>query len=121
MRARYLPPVVLNLIIINCIFFFCTFIFREKNFGFSMDNFFDLHYPGTTYFMPHQFITYGFMHADIFHLFFNMLAIIMFAPMIEIVWRPKRFLTFYILCILGSSVFTTGMYYFEIKQEQNRI
>src|SRR5690606_31442072 len=34
-------------------------------------------------FMPWQLLTYGFLHGDFMHLFFNMLALFMFGPPLE--------------------------------------
>jgi len=46
-----------------------------------------------------QLITYQFMHADIWHLLYNMFfGLWMFGMEVENVWGSKRFLTFYLLC-----------------------
>jgi membrane associated rhomboid family serine protease len=50
-------------------------------------------------FYPWQLITYQFMHADFWHLFFNMFfGLWMFGMEIEHMWGSKKFLFFYILC-----------------------
>lgn len=52
---------------------------------------------------PWQIITYSFLHADLFHLGFNMLAIWMFGTQIEHVWRSKRLaLTYFLAVITGG-------------------
>lgn len=43
------------------------------------------------------------MHADISHIFLNMLAVYMFGSILESLWGPKRFLNFYLLCGLGAA------------------
>jgi membrane associated rhomboid family serine protease len=43
-------------------------------------------------------ITYQFLHADLWHIFFNMLILFMFGPMLERLWGSRKFLTFYLVC-----------------------
>lgn len=50
-------------------------------------------------FLPWQLITYQFMHADFWHLFFNMFfGLWMFGMEIEHMWGARKFLFFYLLC-----------------------
>ena len=44
------------------------------------------------------------MHANLSHIFFNMFAVWMFAPVIENEWGAGRFLIYYIVCGLGAAV-----------------
>jgi membrane associated rhomboid family serine protease len=53
-------------------------------------------------FMPWQLLTYGFLHGDFGHLFFNGLALFMFGGPIEEVWGRKRFLTYFLICVAGA-------------------
>lgn len=55
-------------------------------------------------FMPWQLLTYGFLHGDFMHLFFNMLALFMFGPPLEAVWGERRFATYYLVGIVGAGV-----------------
>ncbi|VAW39611.1 Rhomboid family protein [hydrothermal vent metagenome] len=55
-------------------------------------------------FNPIQLITYAFLHADLWHLLFNGLAIWMFGSQIEDYWGEKRYLTFVIVCIVGAAI-----------------
>jgi membrane associated rhomboid family serine protease len=55
-------------------------------------------------FMPWQLVTYAFIHADINHIFFNMLALLMFGAPLEYTWGTKRFLQFYAVCVVGAGV-----------------
>ena len=57
-----------------------------------------------TEFLPWQLLTYGFMHGDITHLLFNMLALLMFGAPLEHTWGEKRFLTYFLVCIVGAAV-----------------
>ncbi|MDH4239903.1 MAG: rhomboid family intramembrane serine protease [Phycisphaerae bacterium] len=43
-------------------------------------------------------ITYQFLHANPWHIFFNMLVLYFFGPMLERHWGSKKFLTFYLIC-----------------------
>src|SRR5919201_1779509 len=42
-----------------------------------------------------QLVTYMFVHAGIFHILFNMLALWMFGAELERLWGPSYFLKFY--------------------------
>ncbi len=55
-------------------------------------------------FMPWQLITYGFLHGDFGHLFFNALALWMFGSQLEQVWGPRRYLTFFLVCVAGAGI-----------------
>ncbi len=56
----------------------------------------------TAGFLPWQLVTYGFMHGSPGHLFFNMLAVFMFGAQIEQVWGPKRYATYFFVCLVGA-------------------
>jgi membrane associated rhomboid family serine protease len=51
-----------------------------------------------------RWITFQFLHADIFHIFFNMLALYFFGPMLEQWWGRGRFLAFYLACGLAGAL-----------------
>jgi len=63
-----------------------------------------VHGGGTVGFQAWQLISYGFLHANFAHLFFNMFALWMFGRVIEQVWGGSRFLLYYTVCILGAAV-----------------
>lgn len=56
-------------------------------------------------FLPWQLLTYGFMHGNIGHLLFNMLALLMFGAPVEHTWGQRRFLSYYLVCVIGAAVF----------------
>jgi membrane associated rhomboid family serine protease len=113
-RPNNFPPVVKNLIIINVLVFVAQNMFQSnKNFDFN--NLFALHDVHSVYFKPYQLITHMFMHGSITHIFFNMFALWMFGRLLENVWGPKRFLTFYVLCGLGAAVLHLAVLYFEME------
>jgi membrane associated rhomboid family serine protease len=51
-----------------------------------------------------QFVTYLFLHADIWHLLFNMLSLWMFGSMLERDWGTRQFLKYYFLCGIGAGI-----------------
>jgi len=51
-----------------------------------------------------QLLTYGFLHGGFGHLFFNMFGLWMFGRILEQVWGQKRFLIYYLVCIVGAGV-----------------
>jgi membrane associated rhomboid family serine protease len=55
-------------------------------------------------FMPWQLVTYAFMHGNVGHLLFNMLALLMFGAPVEHLWGHRRFLTYYAVCVLGAAL-----------------
>ena len=64
-------------------------------------------------FEPWQLLTYGFLHGSFGHLFFNMLALYMFGAPLEMTWGEKRFLTYYLVCVVGAGLcqlLVTGMF-----------
>ena len=54
-------------------------------------------------FTPFQLITYGFLHGNFNHLFFNMFAVWMFGLPVERMWGSKRFTLYYFTCVLGAA------------------
>ena len=55
-------------------------------------------------FMPWQLLTYGFLHGSLGHLLFNMLALYMFGAPLELTWGPRRFLAYYLICVVGAGL-----------------
>lgn len=51
-----------------------------------------------------QLLTYGFMHGGLTHLFFNMFALFMFGSEIERLFGPKRYLIYYLVCVVGAAL-----------------
>jgi membrane associated rhomboid family serine protease len=68
-------------------------------------------------FAPWQIVTYGFLHGSLMHLLFNMFGLYMFGSDIEAVWGQRRFLTYYLVCIVTAAVaqltvtWMTGSFY----------
>lgn len=55
-------------------------------------------------FMPWQLLSYGFLHGDIMHIAFNMFMLWMFGRELELILGPKRFLTYYLTCVVGAGI-----------------
>lgn len=55
-------------------------------------------------FQPWQLLASGFMHGGVMHLAFNMLAIWMFGSALEERWGYRRFMTFFLICVVGSNL-----------------
>lgn len=118
-QLSQIPPVTKNLIIINAILLFATFIGQQS--GIDLTRMLGLYYPASDYFQPFQFVTHLFMHGGLAHLFFNMFALYMFGRVLESVWGPKRFLIFYFVTGLGAAALHTFVNYLEIAPMANAI
>jgi membrane associated rhomboid family serine protease len=55
-------------------------------------------------FMPWQLLTYAFLHANLAHVGFNMLALVMFGSPLEYTWGNRRYLTYYLVCVVGAAI-----------------
>jgi membrane associated rhomboid family serine protease len=55
-------------------------------------------------FYPWQLVTYGFLHGNFVHLIFNMFMLWMFGRELEIVMGSRRFLAYYMTCVVGAGV-----------------
>ena len=99
------PPAVLNLMIINLLFWIASQVFPSA-FGIDLTKTLGLHYWFSDKFNPIQLVTYMFMHDDsnISHLFCNMFGIWMFGRTLEQVWGAKKFLFFYFFTGIGAGV-----------------
>lgn len=98
-----LPLVTKNLLIINFLLFFFTFVLQKTS-GIELNNYLSLHYHTSPDFKPHQWITYIFMHGNLGHLLSNSIGLFMLGPLLELTWGSKRFLIFYIVCGYGAAV-----------------
>lgn len=110
-----IPVVTRNLIIINLLIWFAEFLLLSK---FNFIDYLGLHYFLSDKFMPHQLITYMFVHDPngIMHVFFNMFAVFMFGRTLETVWGPKKFLTYYILTGIGAAIAQELVYTIDLRE-----
>lgn len=101
-----LPPITKALLIANGLVFLLQMMMTDAALapfmlwplGTGMDPY------ASTEFLPWQIVTYGFMHGDIAHLLFNMLALLMFGAPLEHTWGERRFLTYYMVCVVGAAL-----------------
>jgi membrane associated rhomboid family serine protease len=68
--------------------------------------------PARTFVRPWTLITYMFVHAGFFHLFFNMLILFFFGPPLEGMWGGREFIKFYLVAGLGGAVLS---YFFAFQ------
>jgi membrane associated rhomboid family serine protease len=113
---RNITPTVKILIVINAAMLLLTYMCERV--GVDLVRYLALFYPGSTYFMPHQFVTHLFMHGNWAHLFFNMYALLIFGSTLEMVWGQKRFLIYYFVTGLGAAALHTFVNWVEISKVQ---
>lgn len=92
-----LPPVTLNIIIANVLIFLLENMLGDRVISALVL------WPFGPQFLPWQIVTYAFLHGSVLHLFFNLFAIYMFGADMERVWGEKRFLTYYLVCVVSAA------------------
>ncbi len=122
-----LTDVVRHLLIINVLLYFGSLILGEAQFGYNLKSLCQLSfqdwgryilavfYPSSEMFRPYQLVTHMFMHADIGHLFFNMLGLFFFGPPLEALWGARRFLFYYLFTGFGALALHLLVKYLEIN------
>jgi len=105
-----------RLVILNAGLFLANF-FLTSDRGDAITDFLSLH--GDTAVKPYlwfQFLTYGFVHsADLGHIFWNMVGLVVFGSAIESTYGRREFLRFYLLAILlGGVLWGTRVYLAQV-------
>jgi len=96
-----LPPAVKWLLLVNV----ACFLVARLSGSISFDYIFGLTIPEAfSSFRIYQFITYLFVHADLFHLLFNMLILYIFGPELENFWGRSSFLRYYFISGIGAGI-----------------
>jgi membrane associated rhomboid family serine protease len=108
-----LTPVIKNILIINIALFVLKIL--AANFGINLNPLLSLHFYESESFLPFQFITYAFMHADFMHLFFNMFMVLMFGTILEKMWGAQKFIIFYFVCSIGAAILHMTIQAFEYQ------
>ncbi|MBQ8521103.1 MAG: rhomboid family intramembrane serine protease [Bacteroides sp.] len=106
-----IPTVTKNLLIINVLCFLGFEVM--KRYGVNLNDMFGLHFFMASDFNLGQLISYMFLHANLEHLIFNMFAVWMFGSALELVWGPKRYLTYYMVCGIGAGLIQELVQYVE--------
>lgn len=109
-----LPEATKNLLAINILMAFATFVLERQDI--DLVSILGLHFFKATDFAPYQFVTYMFMHGGFSHLFFNMFALYMFGGVLERVWGAKRFLIFYLVSGVGAGLLQEVVQYVDFVQ-----
>lgn len=68
-----------------------------------------------------QLVTYNFMHADLFHILFNMLILWMIGSELENQWGSKFFIKYYAICGISAGIFYLIVQAFFRGQAMNSI
>jgi membrane associated rhomboid family serine protease len=116
--SRRTTTIVLNLIILNAIVFLAQNLLGGHEMQDAFD-YFALHHYKSSVFRPYQIVTHLFMHGSFFHLLFNMLSLWMFGTMLERIWGPKKFLTFYFICGVAAALTQLASYAYDYRQIDN--
>jgi membrane associated rhomboid family serine protease len=93
------PPATRALILINV----GVYLLQQVA-GQSIAVLFALWPLGSPEFRPWQLITYAFLHGSLAHIFFNMFALFMFGRALELYWGARRFVLFYLVCVLTAAL-----------------
>jgi len=97
-----MPPVTQALIIVNVLVFMLQLATGNQLIGpFALWTFGG---GQASNFHVWQLVTYGFLHGNLTHLFFNMLALFMFGSDIERLWGPRRYLVYYFACVVSAAL-----------------
>jgi membrane associated rhomboid family serine protease len=115
-----MPPVVKNIIMIN-ILMLLAYYAAANVFSVNLNSTLGLYFPKSENFKPVQILTHMFMHANFWHLFFNMYALFIFGQVLENVWGPKRFLIYYLVCGLGAALTHESVIAYEYARLVNNI
>ena len=104
--------VVTWLLLINIIIFLLDSIFtgsrRASSLSLSDWGYFSVD-KGIYQFQIWRWFTYQFLHADFFHILFNMITLVAFGPLMEKWWGPRRFIAFYLLSGIGALLVFIGL------------
>lgn len=114
-----MPPVVKNLLILNVIMFIVTSLGEMQ--GIPMTSMLGGYVFNSPLFEPYQMVSHFFMHGGLFHIFFNMFALVIFGSALEQVWGPKRFFIFYVATAIGAFVLHQLVGYFEVKAIEQQL
>ena len=110
-----LSPMVKNLLIFNVGIFIISLFFSETNRIFALYGYFS---PN---FKIYQHFTYMFLHADTWHIFGNMLGLVIFGPLLERVWGDAKFLKFYMITGIGAGVLYALVNMYEFSEFKNDV
>ena len=94
-----IPPVTRALILVNVAVFLLQQVVGE-----ALVTWFALWPLGSGLFRVWQLLTYAFLHGSVAHIFLNMFALYMFGRTLESYWGGRRFVFFYLICVLAAAL-----------------
>lgn len=112
MFQNQITPLVKNLLIVNVLMFLL-----QQLTGGLVTQYLSLYDIRSEYFMPHQIITYMFLHGGIGHIFFNMLWLFFMGPMLERYLGDKKLFILYIAAGIGGAIFQLATNYITNPEE----
>lgn len=107
-----MTPTVKQILILN---FVCFLLFNFFPFS-ATSLLYDkmaLHLFNSESFIPTQYITYLFLHADFVHFLTNMMGLLVFGSLLESIWGAKRFWIFYLVTGIGGGIVFSLVRYAE--------
>jgi membrane associated rhomboid family serine protease len=109
-----MPPATRALILTNVVVFLLQQLAPDLMLGL-----FALWPPGKL-FEPWQLLTYGFLHdpRSLAHIFFNMFALFMFGSTLERFWGARRFVSYYLVCVLAAGLTQLAVEYLSGEGSQ---
>ncbi|MFK7900240.1 MAG: rhomboid family intramembrane serine protease [Cyclobacteriaceae bacterium] len=113
MFNQRLTPIVKNIIFLNVGFFILQML--TANSIFNIKYYLSLYNFHSDRFLPFQYITYMFLHADFMHLLFNMLPIYFFGAHLEELLGERKFILFYLVCGIGAGILYSFVHNYEIN------
>ena len=108
-----IPQVTKNILILNIMFFVASFFLETQ--GINLIQSFGAHYVNSPFFEPYQVVTHFFMHADFFHILFNMWIFVILGAHLEKIWGPKRFFIFYLISAFAAFALFNVIGVYEIE------
>ena len=109
-----IPTVTKNLLIINVLCFFGGVV--AMKYGIDLNDLLGLHFFMASDFNPAQLITYMFMHGSFMHIFFNLMTLYSFGPVLEQVLGDKKYVLLYFVSGLGAFFLFNLWNFVEVEQ-----
>lgn len=110
-----IPPITLNLILINLLVWLAQIVFRRL--GFDLSQILGLKFYAADSFYPFQLFTYAFLHdtQGFAHILFNMFSLFMFGGAVEQRMGSWRYLFFYVTCLIVAGLSQELFWFTELR------
>jgi len=110
-----LTPAIKALLIINVVVFILQTLLSRIN----LTELMAMYRIGSVFFLPYQFFTYMFAHANFSHILFNMMGLVFLGVSLEMVWGSRKFVLFYIITGMGAGIIYAAIGFIDTKGMQN--